>query len=96
MYTSVLQCPSAQFPAVLHPWSLMDGLRGLHVCPPAWCHCVQLDWFELYLRAQEERGYDGSFNMFIQLQVGLGTCMLIRSCPAWVCVGVGVGVGEGA
>jgi hypothetical protein len=38
---------------------------------------VQLDWFELYLRAQEERGYDGSFNMFMQLQV--------RSTPVSVC-----------
>jgi hypothetical protein len=102
MYTSVSICTISSRPAsmVTHGWLTRPDLCNpcLHVCPPAWCHCAQLDWFELYLRAQEERGYDGSFNMFMQLQVGMGTCMLTRSCPAWVCVGGGgcVGVGEGA
>ncbi len=42
-------------------------------CLPAWLLLlVQLDWFEVFLRAQEDRGYEGSFNMFLQLQVGCG------------------------
>lgn len=45
---------------------LLTGLPACIVIAP--CR-VQLDWFELYLRAQEERGYEGSFNMFMQLQV---------------------------
>jgi hypothetical protein len=38
------------------------------------CVCVslQIDWFEVYLQAQEERGFEGSFRMFLDLQVGGG------------------------
>jgi hypothetical protein len=30
---------------------------------------LQIDWFEVYLMAQEERGFEGSFRMFLDLQV---------------------------
>lgn len=33
------------------------------------CPRLQIDWFEVYLRAQEERGFEGSFRTFLDLQV---------------------------
>lgn len=33
---------------------------------------LRVDWFEVYLQAQEERGFEGSFRTFLDLQVQLG------------------------
>jgi hypothetical protein len=48
----------------------------------AWCCCLQLDWFEVYLRAQDERGFEGSFRMFMDLQVRTCWWHLGDACAA--------------
>jgi hypothetical protein len=35
---------------------------------------LQVDWFEVYLQAQEERGFEGSFRTFLDLQVRTAAC----------------------
>jgi hypothetical protein len=58
----MLMAAACLLPAVCTSLLLL-ALAGVGTCR------LQLDWFEVYLKAQDERGYEGSFRMFMDLQV---------------------------